>query len=212
MTSEGPPAERILGRRVTRRQFLRYYGIASSALTLSPFFMDRMATVCQAAAGRTRVYKVKNGDPFQNIAKLWDLLDGPEKYLTPTDVVVIKANAQWPRQGYTHTGCIKAVIDRILQIPGFSGEILICDNIQTRVAPGAVGFDATVDNRGNNWPDMNWNELAQSYRANNKPVSVVQWTCGPWRNINYPTVTSSPWDPANGPGWGRSFFEYNGRR
>ena len=62
------------------------------------------------------------------------MLDGVAKFINPTDVVVIKANAQWPNQGYTHTGCIKGVIDAILAIPGFSGEILICDNIQSVVA------------------------------------------------------------------------------
>ncbi|HTY87903.1 MAG TPA: hypothetical protein VMB80_10595, partial [Candidatus Acidoferrum sp.] len=99
---------------LTRRQFLRHFGIASSAITLSPFFMDRFASVCQAASGLTRVYKVKNGDCFQNTAKLWDMLGGPARYIGPTDVVVIKGNAQWPKQGYTHTGCIKGVIDQIL--------------------------------------------------------------------------------------------------
>jgi uncharacterized protein (DUF362 family) len=90
-----------------------------------------MTAVCDAAGSLTRVYKVMNGaDCFQNITKLWQLLDGPAKFIGPTDVVVMKGNVQWPNQGYTHTGCIKGVIDSILAIPGFSGEILICDNVQ----------------------------------------------------------------------------------
>lgn len=94
-------------------------------------FLERMTAVCEAAGSLTRVYKVMNGaDCFQNITKLWQLLDGPAKFIGPTDVVVMKGNAQWPNQGYTHTGCIKGVIDSILAIPGFSGEILICDNVQ----------------------------------------------------------------------------------
>src|SRR5271165_1681734 len=135
-----------------RREFLRRYGIASSALTLSPFFLDRFASVCSAATPLTRVYKASNGDCFQNVAKVLDMLGGIGKYISPTDVVVIKANAQWPNQGYTHTGCLKAVVDAILAIPGFSGEVLICDNTQTWSAPGAMGFDATPANRGHNWP------------------------------------------------------------
>src|SRR5690242_17555906 len=107
---------------MNRRKFLRHYGIASSALTLSPFALERMAMVARAATGLSRVYVVKNGaDCFQNMAKLWQLLGGPARFINPTDVVVIKANGQWQNQGYTHTGCIKAVIDSILQIPGFSG-------------------------------------------------------------------------------------------
>ena len=135
------------------------------------------AAVGLAATGLTRVYRVKNGDCFQNTAKLWEMLGGPSRYIGSNDVVVIKGNAQWPNQGYTHTGCIKGVIDQILAMPGFSGEILICDNVQTNVASGALGFDATVNNRTHNWPDHNWNSLAAQYQANGKPVATKQWTC-----------------------------------
>lgn len=193
---------------MTRRQFLRHYGIASGAITLSPFFIERFASVCQAATSLTRVYKVKNGDCLQNTAKLWEMLGGPARYIGPNDIVVIKGNAQWPNQGYTHTGCIKGVIDKILGIPGFSGEILICDNIQTHVAPGELGFDATVGNRTQNWPDHNWDSLAALYRASGKPVATKRWANGPWRNVTLPLPYFSGWNPANGEGWSRSFFSY----
>lgn len=197
---------------MTRREFFRYYGIASSVLTLSPFFLERMTAVCQAASTLTRVYLVKNGDCFQNIAKLWQMLDGPARHIAPTDVVVIKANAQWPNQGYTHTGCIKAVIDQVLQIPGFSGEILICDNIQGGGSSGATGFDATPGNRANNWPDKNWNELAADYRSSGKPVATVSWANDTtWRDPTLPLPSFSAWAPAKGSGWSRYFLNVNGR-
>ncbi len=194
---------------MTRRQFLRYYGIASSAITLSPFFIERFVSVHRAAAGLTQVYKVQNGDCFQNTAKLWQLLGGPARFIGRRDVVVIKGNAQWPNQGYTHTGCIKGVIDQILQIPGFPGEIIIADNTQCFGDPGVSGFDATVDNRANNWPDQNWDSLAAGYQANGNPVATKRWICGPWRDVPFPGF--SGWNPANGEGWGRSFFSYHGR-
>lgn len=190
---------------MSRRQFLRHFGIASSAFTFSAFFIERFALVCQAASNLTRVYRVSNGDCFQNTARLWAMLDGPAKYIGPTDVVVIKGNAQWPNQGYTHTGCIKGVIDEILKIPGFSGEILICDN--TTSSTGY--FAANASERVRNWPDHNWNTLAAAYRAAGKPVAAKQWVQGPWRNISFPSY--SEWDPANGDGWSRSFFSYQER-
>ena len=201
-------------RRLTRRQFLRHCGVASSALTLSPFFLERMTSVCKAAAGLTRVYKVRNGDCFQNIAKLWEMLDGPAKYIGTTDVVVIKGNAQWPNQGYTHTGCIKAVIDQVLQIPGFSGEVLLCDNIQAGngLGAGTSGFDATPGNRTNNWPDKNWTQLVADYASQGKPVGLVQWvTDTTWRTPVLPLPSWSSWDPAGGTGWSRCFLNCNGR-
>ncbi len=195
--------------KMTRREFLRHYGIAASAITFSPFFMERFAAASATMANSIRVYKVKNGDSFQNTAKLWEMLDAPAKYIGASDIVVIKGNAQWPNQGYTHTGCIKGIIDKILAIPGFSGEILICDNTTTGGSPGAWGFDATVGSRVHNWPDHNWNSLAAQYQANGKPVAAKQWTQGPWRNVSFPSF--SGWNPAERDGWSRSFFSYNGR-
>lgn len=197
--------------RVTRRQFLRKYGIASSALTLSPLFIERFSTVCQAAANLTRVYKVVNGNCFQNIAKLLEMMGGIGRYISPTDVVVIKGNAQWPNQGYTNTGCIKAVIDAILQIPGFSGEVLICDNVQGYGNAGQLGFDATPGYRVHNWPDHNWNSLAADYASKGKPVATKKWINGNWRTLPSAPPCFSSWNPTGGEDWSRSFFYYNSR-
>lgn len=193
----------------SRREFLRRYGIASSALTLSPFFIERLSTALAATANFTRVCKVKNGDCFQNTAKLWEMLGGATKYIGATDVVVIKGNAQWPYQGYTHTGCIKGVIDQILAIPNFSGEVILCDNVQQGGSAGQFAFDLAAGFRTRNWADHNWNSLAAAYQAAGKPVATKRWLCGPWRNITFPGV--SEWNPANGEGWTRSFFTYNTR-
>jgi hypothetical protein len=206
--------EGLWPRRMNRRSFLRRYGIASSALTFSPFFLERMAALCQAASNLVPVYKVQNGTYAQNITKLWQLLGGPQAFFSPTDVVVIKANSQWPNQGYTHTGCIKAVIDQILQLPGFSGEVLICDNLQAGngMGSGTYGFDAVPAYRNNNWQDNNWNGLAANYQASGKPVATVQWqTDATWRPPTLPLPSWSTWNPANGKGWSRYFFNWNGR-
>ena len=68
----------------SRRDFLREFGIASSAITLSPFFLERW-TRAFAQSLTEKVIVVKNGDCFQNTAKLWDLLS-ITKYINPTDI------------------------------------------------------------------------------------------------------------------------------
>jgi hypothetical protein len=195
-------------RRITRREFLRRHGIASSALTLSPFFIDRFSTLCQAAQNLTRVYLVRNGDCFQNVAKLIEMAGAITRYVGKDDVVVIKGNAQWPNQGYTHTGCIKAVVDAILQIPGFSGEVLICDNVQFKTEwTDTTGFNASLPNRAHNYPDYNWSSLAATYPSR---VAVVKWRNDDrWRTPSGPMPSFSAWDPANGNGWSRSFFTFH---
>jgi hypothetical protein len=199
-------------RQLSRREFLRRSGIASGALTLSPFFLERCTSLCQAAANLTRVYKVQNATlaPDFGISQLLGMMGGIGQFVNPTDVVVIKANAQWPNQGYTHTGCIKGVIDAILAIPGYSGEIIICDNLQSGGVSGQTGFDATPSYRNNNWPDQNWNSLAAQYQTAGQPVSTKGWGNN---GSNFTLPSRLPgfvsWNPANGEGWGRYFFPYN---
>ncbi len=184
---------------MTRREFLRSFGIATSALTLSPFFIDRFSLALAQVPHKVKVYMVKNGDCFQNIARLWEL-GGLGGYIDNDDFVVIKGNAQWENQGYTHTGCIKAFIDKILATPGFSSEIFICDNTQGRQTSGVLGFDATEDNRVNNWPDHNWESLAEEYQNNGDPVAVKRWM----------NSTGTIEGPQDGEGWIRSFFDHHG--
>ena len=189
--------------RTSRRGFLR--GVAW--LLGSFLFVGlrskraRAASSPRSGAKPNTVYVVKNGDCFQNIDTLWTMIGGPQTYIDPRDVVVIKANGQWPKQGYTHSGCIKAVIDKILAIPGFSGEILICDNVQNFGSEGSYGFDATPGpNREHNWPDHNWNSLAAEYQAHGQPVATKRW-------LNSETNITGPWD---GEGWIRDFFDHHG--
>ncbi len=135
-----------------------YYRVKSlNAAGESPYSNVCSTSTLAAGSGpaENTVYIVKNGDCFQNISKLWELMGGVTSIIDPDDVVIIKANGQWPNQGYTHTGCIKAVIDEILSIPSFSGEILICDNVQTYAKANETGFDADDWHRTNNYADCN---------------------------------------------------------
>jgi hypothetical protein len=194
---------RYLFRYLDRREALKQMGLAAGALALSPFLLRRAY-----AAEPTKVFVARNGDCFENTAAIWEMLGGPESYIGPSDVVVIKGNGQWPNQGYTHTGVIKGVIDGILAIPGFSGEVLICDNVQNYGSAGAFGFDATPENRTHNWPDHNWNSLAAEYQAVGKPVSAKRWYNSS-RNMPATNMTETA-DPATGEGWVRSTFDFHG--
>jgi len=149
-----------------------------------------------------KVYMAKNGDCFQNVAKVFEMMGGISTIIDQDDVVVIKGNGQWPNRGYTHTGCIKAVIDEILAIPHYSGEIFICDNVQEYGSSGEFGFDATISNRTDNWPDHNWNSLAAAYRTAGKPVTSKKWI----------TSTGTISGPADGEGWIRDFFDFHGNQ
>ncbi|MCP4600315.1 MAG: hypothetical protein GY847_07250 [Proteobacteria bacterium] len=185
---------------MARREFLRRFGIGAGALTLSPLFIERFEVAsAYAQAGLEKVFLVKNGNCFENASKIWEMLGGPSKYIGASDTVVIKGNGQWPNQGYTHTGVIKGVIDEILAIPSYSGEVMICDNVQNYGSSGGFGFDATLSNRTHNWPDHNWNSLAEEYQNAAKPVASKRWY----------NSDSDIAGPQGGEGWIRDFFSFH---
>ncbi len=185
--------------KITRKSFLKSMGALTGFAFFGPLFSRKFSTA-KAAPSDNQVFLVKNGDCFQNTAKIWEMLGGAAKYIGANDVVVIKANGQWPNQGYTHTGVIKGVIDKILEIPNFTGEVIICDNVQNYGSTGRFGFDATTSYRQNNWADHNWNSLATYYQNLGKKVSTKRW-------MNTETDISGP---ADGEGWIRSFFDFHG--
>ncbi len=152
------------------------------------------------------VIVVKNGTFEQNVAQALALMGGITRYVNEDDVVIIKGNGQWPNHGYTHTGCIKAVIDAIFDAyPSFSGEVLICDNVQAYGSAGQFGFDASPSHRNHNWDEHNWNELAEFFHQAGRPVAAKRW---------YSAAADSNPDhdisgPADGEGWIREFFEFH---
>ena len=83
---------------------------------------------------KSTIYVCKNGTPEQNVAKLIEMMGGIEKVVGQNDIVIIKPNAQWKNHGMTNTNTIKGLIDVILKIHNFSGEVIIAENHHARFA------------------------------------------------------------------------------
>ena len=79
---------------------------------------------------KSDVYILRDGTPEENIHKLIDFLGGIESIFGKEDVVVVKPNSQWWNQGMTNTDSIIALIEMILAIPYYKGEVIIADNHQ----------------------------------------------------------------------------------
>ena len=155
----------------------------------------------------TNVFVSKNGTVAENIEKALHLAGGIHDYINATDIVILKCNAQWPNQGYTNTECIKEVIDAILAIPSFSGEILICDNIQNAAYDTDCGFLASVGNRTHNWADHNWSTLAAAYQGTGDPVAIFRWENGA---LAAGVLGDGIANGSEGEGWVREFFSFHG--
>lgn len=165
----------------TRRQFLEILGAATAVPLLI-----RPAAGREAAPAATvgilpanHVYVAKNGDSVTNVQAVLDLAGGVARLVGYDDVVVLKPNGQWSRQGYTHTLCLKALIDIILNRPGgFAGEVAVAEHVHRRpdeVATGAYcWYMPAGGSRERNWPDMHYMGLVDHYHQNGFPRV---WAC-----------------------------------
>lgn len=120
--------------------------------------------------GISRIYLVRNGAPQQNITKIIEMMGGIETIIKPTDIVVLKPNAQWWNQGTTNTDAMQGFIDLVLGIPNFSGEIIIAENHQYD-GDNSRGWD--TDQRNGKF---NLNELVEHYQSRGyKNVTKYHW-------------------------------------
>jgi hypothetical protein len=156
---------------ITRRQFLTSAATVTATALLNP--LEHLSASVQAPSQAHHVYVAKNGTPTTNVQSAIALAGGIQIFVGYDDAVVLKPNGQWPRQGYTHTGCLKALIDVILDRPGgFAGEIIIAEHVHrnpTTALSGSYCWNMSVDNRQNNWPDMNYFELVADYHTRGIP-------------------------------------------
>jgi len=219
---------------LTRRQFLA--GVAATlggaalafARRLTGISPTRAQTVeltpqaylpfIASAPGPLRhIYVARNGTPVTNVQNVIALAGGIQQFVDYDDVVVLKPNGQWPLQGYTHTECIKALIDVILNRPGgFAGEIIIIEHVHrdpTEAMKSNYCWNMSAGyNRTNNWPDMNYFELVDDYHSRGIPnvTAIPLYDSG---QGNFVAVTGPAGLAAGQHGWVRTTYttSANGR-
>jgi hypothetical protein len=180
---------------LTRREFLKGVGMTTAAALLGS--QPERQLPAAHAAGQHHLYVARNGTPATNVQQAIALAGGIESFIDYDDVVVLKPNGQWPRQGYTHTECLKGLIDAILGRPGgFGGEIVVIEHVHRWPEEALSGNYCwnmdSGDNRLNNWPDMNYFELVDFYHDEGFPNVTA--------NPLYDSTQSSHWTPATDPG------------
>lgn len=173
--------------------WFRRTGVApAAAQTGSKLFLPLLA---RGAAQARPLYVVRNGTPVTNVQRVIAEAGGIERFVDHDDVVVIKPNGQWPNQGYTHTQCIKALIDVILARPGgFGGEIILTEHVHrspSETLADSYCWNMSVGNRQRNWPDMNYLELIADYHSR----GILKVTAAPMTDSD----SSGDWTSATGP-------------
>jgi uncharacterized protein (DUF362 family) len=117
--------------KLTRRFFIYLSSCLVAFVTL--FSFKQLLGSSKAWAGinkkkKSQVFLVKNGTPEQNVRKIIEMMGGISKFIDKNDVVILKPNCQWWNQGRTNLAAMKSFIDLVLQIPGFTGEVIIAEN------------------------------------------------------------------------------------
>ena len=158
----------MLGGKV-RRTVARYTQLES-------FSASPPAPVEDPARDRARIHVAQGGTPGENVDAVFSSLGGTGAVIGPTDVVIIKVSAQWWNQGMTNVAAVKRVVERILELPGFTGEVVVFENTHFRLADGSGLSRAWTRPSERNVDVPGWDKLGDlipHFRKLGAPVSFV---------------------------------------
>jgi hypothetical protein len=145
-------------------------------LTRDPAFAGTPALAPHDPVSDRRTLHVARGaGPAANIDAVLDQVDLGE-LIGDDDVVVLKVSAQWWNQGMTNVAAARRVIERILDRPGFRGELVVFENTHFRLADGSGLARAFTHPSERNVDVPGWaslGDLVAELRASNRPVSAV---------------------------------------
>ena len=194
-------------KKITRRDFIKKT-ISGSGIVL--FGLNRINSAfgkkLKSFGGSAQVYVVKNGTPEKNLEKLIDMLGGIESIISPDDIVILKPNCQWWNQGTTNISVMKKLIEMVLDISGFNGEVIVAENHQ-KPTPYSRGW--IKDNKINGDPEANnMGELIELFQGRGySNVTKYHWL----NTENGGKIVSGP---SEGDGYVMTGpeYEYEGRK
>lgn len=129
-----------------------------------------------AERDRATLYVAQGGTPPANVDEILKKLGGIETIVGKDDVVIIKVSAQWWNQGMTNVAAVKRTIERILEVPDFSGEVIVFENVHFRLADGSGLSRAWTHPSERNVDVEGWTtlgDLVTHFGAADAPVSFV---------------------------------------
>jgi len=178
---------------MTRRRFLiaggAAVGLASAAAfafrhrlmsrlarwTLRPEFSATPPLVPHdPVADRRAIHVARDAAPAANVDAVLAKLGGMGRVVGPGDVVLVKVSAQWWNQGMTNVAATRRVIEHILEIPGFQGEVLVFENVHFRLPDGSGLARAWTHPSERNVDVDGWSRLGDLIpHFRGKPVGFV---------------------------------------
>ncbi|MBI4512021.1 MAG: DUF362 domain-containing protein [Deltaproteobacteria bacterium] len=125
---------------------------------------------------RRVLHIARGGAPSDNIDSVISKLGGMGTVVGQDDVVLIKVSAQWWNQGMTNVAAVKRVIEHVLEVPGFRGEVVVFENTHFRLPSGSGLSRAFTHPSERNVDVAGWNKLGDLipyFEAKKSPVGFV---------------------------------------
>jgi hypothetical protein len=145
-------------------------------LTRDPAFAATPPLAPHDPARDHRTLHVARGaGPAANIDAVLDQVD-LRAAIGDDDVVAIKVSAQWWNQGMTNVAAARRVVERVLDRPGFRGEVILFENTHFRLADGSGLARAFTHPSARNVDVPGWaslGDLVGELRASARPASAV---------------------------------------
>lgn len=182
-------------RLLTRRNILLGGGIASLGLTgaatmLHSKIKNRLANMTQLSSfaatpplvphdpqrDRTTISVAQRGGPAENVDTVLSKLGGLARIVGASDVVIVKVSAQWWNQGMTNVAAVRRVLEHLVELPGFNGEIIVFENTHFRLSNGSGLSRAWTRPSDRNVDVAGWStlgDLIPYFEKRHAPVSFV---------------------------------------
>ena len=125
---------------------------------------------------RRTIHVAQGGSPAENVDGVLAKLGGLARVVGANDVVIVKVSAQWWNQGMTNVAAVKRTVEKILEVPGFKGEVVIFENTHFRLADGSGLSRAWTHPSERNVDVPGWNKLGDlipHFKRLGAPVSFV---------------------------------------
>lgn len=141
---------------------------------LSEFAATPPLTPHDASRDRTRIAVGRNQSPAENLDAALDKYGPLTHLVSGDDVVIVKVSAQWWNQGMTNVAAVKRMLERLLEVDGFYGEIIVFENTHFRLADGSGLSRAWTRESERNVDVPGWTKLGDLVtHFADKPVSFV---------------------------------------
>jgi len=159
-------------KKISRREFIKIAGAAAVITKTEKVFGSQKIKMSKdfPTQTKTTIYRSSGTDPVSITQNLVNSLGGINSIIDKYDIVVIKVNSQWWKQGMTNTDVMVAIIELILEIPDFKGEIIVADNHQAQ-KNNSRGWTTALRNGR-----FNLNEIVQYFRDRGyRNVTKYHW-------------------------------------